>query len=145
MIQENISAFKGPHLLLNLMVSVLKAENVAASLKLRNANVQKAYCEKNSSVKKLLLFMLFLQCVLFSQSFQNSSLNMEAQLEYWITLQNGSEWCAHSANWVGRHSLPDGYGFLWMHNGPLRSLREKYETFYKQHSKAGLPKASAHK
>lgn len=51
MIQENISAFKGPHLLLNLMVSGLKAENVAASLKLRNANVQKAYCEKNSSVK----------------------------------------------------------------------------------------------
>lgn len=47
MIQENISAFKGPHLLLILTVSGLKAENVAASLKLRNANIQKAYCENN--------------------------------------------------------------------------------------------------
>lgn len=47
MIQENISAFKVPHLLLNLMVLGLKAENVAVSLKLRNANVQKNYCENN--------------------------------------------------------------------------------------------------
>lgn len=62
MIQENIRASKGPHLLLNLRVSGLKAENVAASLKFRNANVQKAYCENNflKILLKLLIFMLFL-------------------------------------------------------------------------------------
>lgn len=47
MIHENIIAFKGSHLNLNPIVSSLGAENVAVALKLRNANIQKAYCKNN--------------------------------------------------------------------------------------------------
>lgn len=52
MIYENIITFKGPHLHLNLMVSGLDAEKVAVALKLGNANIQKVYCENNSTKKK---------------------------------------------------------------------------------------------
>lgn len=54
MIHENFTAFKWSHLHLNPIVSRLDAENVAVALKLRNANIQKAYC-KNNFIKKILL------------------------------------------------------------------------------------------
>lgn len=50
------------------MVSGLKAGNVAASLKLRNANVQKAYCEKNylkNPFKTVIFYAFFVMCTVF--------------------------------------------------------------------------------
>lgn len=54
MIHKNIIAFKGPHLHLNLMVLGLESEDVPVALKLRNANIQKVYCENNFTKKKFL-------------------------------------------------------------------------------------------